>query len=74
MLNVAGFQSETSTLVIDGPPAKQASKREGGSRAKGICLLLKFVHICLRSPRLHAFFQSKEFLRESLNGKFFRNP
>lgn len=40
MLNVAGSQGETSTLVIDWLLAKPASKREGGSGAKGICLLL----------------------------------
>ena len=74
MLNAAGFQGRTSTLTIDWPPAKPASKREGGSGAEGICLLLKFVHICLRASRLHAGFQNKEFFQESINGNFFRNP
>lgn len=40
MLNVAGFQGETSTLVIDWPPAKPTSKRVGASGMEGICLLL----------------------------------
>lgn len=40
MLNVAGFQGETSTLVIDWPPTKPASKREEASGMEGICLLL----------------------------------
>lgn len=40
MLNVAGSQGETSTPVTDWPPAKPALEKEGGSGAKGICLLL----------------------------------
>lgn len=39
MLNVAEFQDETSTLVIDWLPAKPASKKAGGPEAKEICLL-----------------------------------
>lgn len=70
MLTVAEFQGETSSLVIDWPPAKPASKREGGLGAEGISLLLEFVHICLRSSRLQVGFQNKEFLQESINGSF----
>lgn len=40
MLTVARSSGEITTLVIDWPLAKPASKREGGLGAKGVCLLL----------------------------------
>lgn len=73
MLDVAQLWGLRPAVVIDWPLTKPASKREGGSGAWGIYLLLDFVYICSRYPKLHVGFLEKKFLQKCINGDFFRS-